>query len=482
MRVDDLRQELESLAESAPVPPHDPGAAVRRGRARRARAWLLRAAAATTVGVVVVAALVRIERDPQREVVRAGPGPSSSSPSLLGGRALPPSGLIVLDSPRNGGSQQPASWSIALLDDEGRVLAQLPRATIDNDVFNQHWNLRVVATNTEVSIEHPPLDADADAPSGCTITVRPGPVALCGLRSPGDQLLGTRIMVRVGDGWSTLIGVPPTLGGPQAGGHWSWAAPSPDGRWVLAQWSGECERQTGMLISVADGSVHALTGEAGTAWAAAPSSQMLGWTPSGQAIFQLEASCDEPARSPGIYIVAPANSSKRLVRALSPTAVVLRWTTLSDRRTPSAPTTTAPVFSLGDVGLTASYIPAGFVPVDLGHPESCGSCPRHVDGPVPGWTHDSQRFQNDATGQAFTIYVTRGRPSSYIFAPNQVSPYVRSPRRGGGHETYVHTVHVAGIEREFTWIIGPTTTGGVVGISMTDDELLPIADAMQITP
>ena len=158
MRVDDLRQELESLAESAPVPPHDPGAAVRRGRARRARAWLLRAAAATTVGVVVVAGLVQIERDPHREVVRAGPGPSSSSPSLLGGRALPPSGLIVLDSPRNGGSQQPASWSIALLDDEGHVLAQLPRATIDNDVFNQHWNLRVVATNSEVSIEHPPLD------------------------------------------------------------------------------------------------------------------------------------------------------------------------------------------------------------------------------------------------------------------------------------------------------------------------------------
>ena len=69
-----------------------------------------------------------------------------------------------------------------------------------------------------------------------------------------------------------------------------------------------------------------------------------------------------------------------------------------------------------------------------------------------------------------------------MFAPNQVSPYVRSPRRAGGHETYVHTVHVAGIEREFTWIIGPTTTGGVVGIRMTDDELLRIADGMRVTP
>ena len=39
-----------------------------------------------------------------------------------------------------------------------------------------------------------------------------------------------------------------------------------------------------------------------------------------QAIYQLAASCDEAAPSPGIYVVAPANGPRRLLRALSPSA------------------------------------------------------------------------------------------------------------------------------------------------------------------
>ncbi len=231
------------------------------------------------------------------------------------------------------GSQQPTSWSIALLNDEGDVLAQLPREALGNDVVNQPWNASVVANNNAVSLDHARLDESGDVPPGCTITVpTPVRVALCGIRS-GDQLLGTRIMLNSPTGWSTLIGFPRTVGGRQPGGHWSWAIPSPDGRWVLAQWSGECERQTGLLISVADGSVHAVSGEAGTEWANAPASEMLGWTANGKAIFQLAASCDEPARSPGIYAVVPANGQRQLLRALSPTAIVLRWTALSDLRT-----------------------------------------------------------------------------------------------------------------------------------------------------
>jgi hypothetical protein len=338
MRVDDLRQELDALAAIAPVPPHDPGAAVRRGRARRNRAWLFQAAAVTMVCAVATVGLVRIERDQRHDVVRAG-APSSTSDhprpprGALGDRALPPRGLIVLDSPRDTGSQQPASWSIALLNDEGSVLAQLPRATLPNDVVNQPWNA-VVADNTSVSINHAPLDASGGAPTGCTVTVStPVPVALCGSRS-GDQLLGSRIMIDGPAGWSALVDLPPPTGaGRQPLGHWSWAVPSPDGRWVLAQWSGECESQTGMLISVADSSVRAITGEQGPAWANAPASEILGWTVDGQAIFQLEASCDAPARSPGIYEVAPANGTRHLLRALSPTALVLRWSALSDLRT-----------------------------------------------------------------------------------------------------------------------------------------------------
>jgi hypothetical protein len=151
---------------------------------------------------------------------------------------------------------------------------------------------------------------------------------------------------------------------------------------------------------------------------------------------------------------------------------------------PATATSPGPRFTLDKAAVTAAYIPAGFVPVEhFGIPGNCrASCARHVDGPLPDWTHDSQEFWNATTGQGFTIYVTRGESLAFIFAPNQVWPYVRSPRRVTGHDTYVHTVLLGGAQREFTWVVGPKTVGGLVGLKMTDDELLRIADGMRVAP
>ena len=41
---------------------------------------------------------------------------------------------------------------------------------------------------------------------------------------------------------------------------------------------------------------------------------------------------------------------------------------------------------------------------------------------------------------------------------------------------------IVNTQREFAWVIGPQTTGFIVGTKMTDDELLRIADAMHVAP
>jgi hypothetical protein len=145
----------------------------------------------------------------------------------------------------------------------------------------------------------------------------------------------------------------------------------------------------------------------------------------------------------------------------------------------AASTTTIPrpAFTLDRAELIATFIPAGFVAVKtpVGR-----AIPGHVDGPVPGWRHDGQQFWNAATKQLFIISVSRGQPIGLILAPNQAGPHRPSSHSVSGHKTYVRTEALAEPEREFTWIIGPTTSGFVGGFNMTDGELLRIADGLRI--
>jgi hypothetical protein len=273
--------------------------------------------------------------------VRAGSTTSVRTTEQLddpfAGRALPPTGFIVLDDPKDGTATRPSSWSISLVDDAGTRLGQLPRATISDAVLNSPLT-ELVATRAGVRIEHRPLGYRSDDSPGCTTTGSNAGlrVGLCGARS-GDQLLGDRVVVRRGSGWSTLISKPPVRAGDQPVGHWEWAAPSPDGRWVLAGWSAECEVQTALLVSVADGSVRAVTGETGTAWRTAPESGGLGWTDDGftLAVFGGESGCGAPTTVPrGVYRVSPEDESRRLLVPLAPSQGLLRWIAAVDRRTP----------------------------------------------------------------------------------------------------------------------------------------------------
>ncbi|MEO8424191.1 MAG: hypothetical protein ABI595_09830 [Actinomycetota bacterium] len=81
-------------------------------------------------------------------------------------------------------------------------------------------------------------------------------------------------------------------------GFWAYALPSPDGRELLAQWSGECEVPTAFFV--VDGVPEPVTGE--RTFFESPNSRSLGWTARGDAlVFLLPDDACGDKREPGIY-------------------------------------------------------------------------------------------------------------------------------------------------------------------------------------
>jgi hypothetical protein len=258
------------------------------------------------------------------------------------GGPIPTTGLVLTDDGKTTGEREAPTFTMKLFDDSGKELGALPRGPIGNEVSNfvRH---KLVVTDTGIHLEPVPLDAAGDLPEGCVPTekVQALAVALCGEVSGGLQVLGKRILVNDGSGWTQLIALPPAPAGQgPPGGSWTWAAPSPDGRWIAAGWSGECEVPTGVFVSVADGSVHSVTGEAGDAWQSGPNSGIIGWRADGLAMGVFggeEAACGTSAPAQrGIYLVSPDDvGSRDLLLPLMGSQGVLRWTSVDDQRSAS---------------------------------------------------------------------------------------------------------------------------------------------------
>lgn len=69
-------------------------------------------------------------------------------------------------------------------------------------------------------------------------------------------------------------------------GHWEWAAVSPDGRTLLAQWSVECEVPFAFLVPLADGGEPVLA-TGGRPWYEQPPSEALGWSTDGRPLIRV---------------------------------------------------------------------------------------------------------------------------------------------------------------------------------------------------
>jgi hypothetical protein len=90
-------------------------------------------------------------------------------------------------------------------------------------------------------------------------------------------------------------------------GHWRFALPSPNGKWVLAQWSGQCEVTRAYLINARTGRRHAVV-PGGVA------SNAIGWAPDGRAIVGLPAAaCGTSGDDPGTYLVDPGTRASRRI-------------------------------------------------------------------------------------------------------------------------------------------------------------------------
>ena len=151
--------------------------------------------------------------------------------------------------------------------------------------------------------------AAAEDPPGCEGATGAGGVrvALCG----GEPQLRTQIVRVDPDGDTTVL--TEAAPGSAGVGHWRWALPSPDGQWVLAQWSGECEVPVAYVIPTAGDTPQPL-GADRTPGGGSTESIATGWTADGRIITTFPSpGCGSGLDRPGSYLVDPDSGEETLV-------------------------------------------------------------------------------------------------------------------------------------------------------------------------
>jgi hypothetical protein len=137
---------------------------------------------------------------------------------------------------------------------------------------------------------------------------------LCGQPTGKVRRIPSTIQRRDGVEWQKLAGPPDRSivdGTPH--GHWAAAWLSPDGKTLLAQWSGECEVPIAFFVEADTGEMQAVTGE--RVWTEAPESIALGWSPDGRARVRLtKGYCGGAKHPPGVYLIERTTQKLTLVR------------------------------------------------------------------------------------------------------------------------------------------------------------------------
>ncbi|MEA3077270.1 MAG: hypothetical protein QOF60_2178 [Actinomycetota bacterium] len=248
------------------------------------------------------------------------PEPPAAHASIKAPATLPDSGIGVIDGEE-----------LVLTDLAGTVLA---RAQVGPGVYPHgagrpwlaaldHGNVVLDEASGRISPAKGGFAKDCiDPQAGGAITV-----ARCGPAEPGSPG-GSRIDIDTGDGRGThlLIAAPPVAAGRDVVGHWAAALPSPDGKWVLAQWSGECEVPVAFFVEPATGAPRTVTGEQGVNWTKASNSLAAGWTPEGKAVVALpnKPACGSGTGA-GVYLVKPPTTKQRVFRSKTDSPNVFLW-------------------------------------------------------------------------------------------------------------------------------------------------------------
>ncbi len=221
--------------------------------------------------------------------------PTPSSWTGPGITELPPSGIAIAED-----------GELVLHDFEGKELARttgsvVPQLQSSNDRM-------LAAVRPGETVDAVPADR-SEIPIGCESASTSGGVriALC----EGEPQEPQRIERVSPTGARQVLSEAPD--GSNGLGHWRSASPSPDGRWILATWSGECESLTAFLVSVAgDGPAITIDGQSGLQ--GATESAGIGWAPDGSAVVQLGTGvCGAAADEPGVHLLDPGTLESRLV-------------------------------------------------------------------------------------------------------------------------------------------------------------------------
>lgn len=301
-----LRAEADRLdAAAPPITPADARGATAPSHNRR---WLP-VAAALLVFVAIGAAWLLLAGDdgPEQLIVPADPPSTTTTttaPPLVDSLFDVTMGIAIVSN----------DGPVRVLDLDGAELGTVPAPV---EAIN---GPELMLTEPPTPVE--PIDP-AEVPPGCTSAYGGGGVrvALCGGEAHEVQAID---VVDPTGATRRLTGPPFDDSTPVDAqvGHWRWALPSPDGKWVLAQWSGECEVPTAFLTSADGAGVPLLPVGAAT------TSRGLGWTADGLAIVELRhGACGSTAEVPGVYLVDPDTAELTLVVEVDQGETAYVWRT-----------------------------------------------------------------------------------------------------------------------------------------------------------
>jgi hypothetical protein len=254
----DPRPDLGTVLARAFEPPHRSGS--------RAR-WLAVAAAVLVLAAVAGVGLAEARRDPSVEIRPATTSTATTAaPSTTVG--VLPGSDHDLDLPVRG----PVPGSGVLVVTDGGVVRMLgPDGTLVATGLSpagRQWPSGEVTARPRGDrvVLHPGRPDEYPArglPAGqeCAVLDRTAALTVKTCRTGADTNFGRDLVVAgPAGGERRIVGAvypgdvyPGTT--QEVAGHWVGARISPDGAWLLAQWSGECEVPAAYLVRIADGAV-----------------------------------------------------------------------------------------------------------------------------------------------------------------------------------------------------------------------------------